>query len=75
MKKYNSLVKITTKNNNKFEKVFEKEYETTLSVIREALQRNEEGLYFEFDGTFIKIECIESIDVFPYSHLYEQEGE
>lgn len=26
-------------------------------------------------GTFIKVECIESIDVFPYLHSYEQEGE
>lgn len=75
MKKYNSLVRITTKNNNKFERLTENDYETTLSIIREAIQRNEEGSTFEFEGTFIKVECIESIDVFPYSQSYEQVGE
>lgn len=75
MKEYNTLVRYTTKNNNKFEQLTENDYETTLSIIREAIQRNEEGLFFEFNGTFIKVECIESIDVFPYSHSHEQEGE
>ena len=75
MKEYNALVRITTKNNNKFERLTESDYETTLSVIREFIQRNEEGSYFEFDGTFVKVDCVESIDVYPYSQSYEQEGD